>query len=575
MINKRKTSGGGLLVSISTFLIAILVIFIFTAYHSHNQLDSLENSAKVFVSNSLRRINFTSINNNNHNNNNQISNNKIISNNLHNNNENDQFITCPPKNVYPTSNPTERINHNIINLGNRIEEISPTLNSVAENSNKSFDPNYHQLKCPHGKILTFWKKLMLKDENYRTPFADYGPAVKYVTFEPDVGGWNNIRMQMELVLVLAYATGRILVLPPDQPMYLLNAGKGHQKAHSFADFFPFDYINKRLPVIEMDEFMRREAITGQLHYNHDKSMVAYPPKNKTTFIGTDRDDRNSMWEYLRNVSACPHFTPMEEFVVIPESPGTGNNRSTLPAYKKKRDIFAAKRKPVYYDDYWQKQKVIHFISKPGLGYRLLEHFYTFIHFEDDAMDRYFKRFVRDYVHYTDIIFCKAALIISELKRLGNGSYSSFHIRRGEFQYKEVKIPADQMMNNVGHLIPKGQLLFIATDEHNKTFFDSFRPRFPHIKFLDDFTALADLKGVNPNLLGMIDQVVCTRGDVFVGTWFSTFSGYITRMRGYLGYADRSNYYGDKNHRDRFQHDELPKFPFYMREWNISWYDIDR
>lgn len=80
----------------------------------------------------------------------------------------------------------------------------------------------------------------------------------------DVGGWNNIRMQMELVLVFAYATGRTLVLPPDQPMYLLNKGKGHQKAHSFADFFPFDYINQRMNVISMEEFMRREAVAGQL-----------------------------------------------------------------------------------------------------------------------------------------------------------------------------------------------------------------------------------------------------------------------------------------------------------------------
>jgi hypothetical protein len=71
-------------------------------------------------------------------------------------------------------------------------------------------------------------------------------------------------MQMELVLVFAFATGRTLVLPPDQPMYLLNQGKGHQKAHSFADFFPFDYINQRMKVISMEEFMRREGVAGQL-----------------------------------------------------------------------------------------------------------------------------------------------------------------------------------------------------------------------------------------------------------------------------------------------------------------------
>ena len=58
-------------------------------------------------------------------------------------------------------------------------------------------------------------------------------------------------MQMETVLVFAAATGRILVLPPDQPLYLLNKGKGHQNAHHFSDFFPFDLIRTRLPVIEM------------------------------------------------------------------------------------------------------------------------------------------------------------------------------------------------------------------------------------------------------------------------------------------------------------------------------------
>lgn len=119
------------------------------------------------------------------------------------------------------------------------------------------------------------------------------------------------------------------------------------------------------------------------------------------------------------------------------------------------------------------------------------------------------------------------------------------MNRGEFQYKEVKISGEDIMKNVGHLIPKGELLYVATDERNQTFFDPFRKRFPKVKFLDDFIDVADLKNVNPNYLGMIDQVVCMRGRIFVGTWFSTFSGYITRMHGYMGYHDYSVWYADK------------------------------
>jgi hypothetical protein len=160
----------------------------------------------------------------------------------------------------------------------------------------------HVLTCPNADLVSFWKAPTQEDAAYVTPYTTHGPT-KYVTFEPDVGGWNNIRMQMELVLVFAAATGRTLVLPPDQPMYLLNKGKGHQKAHSFADFFPFDFIRERVPVIEMKEFMETEALQGRL-VSPASGKVMYPPGMRSEFIGTDRDDRNLMWEYLRNATSC-------------------------------------------------------------------------------------------------------------------------------------------------------------------------------------------------------------------------------------------------------------------------------
>ncbi len=146
--------------------------------------------------------------------------------------------------------------------------------------------------------------------------------------------------------------------------------------------------------------------------------------------------------------------------------------------------------------------------------------------------------------------------------------------RGEFQYKEVKIQASELLDNVGKFIPKNELLFIATDERNRSFFDPLKARFPKLRFLDDYKDLADLSSINPNYLGMIDQIVCTQGEIFVGTWFSTFSGYITRMRGYSGRTDNTVYYGTMKHRDRYHKHELVKFPYYMREWNTSWDGID-
>jgi len=122
------------------------------------------------------------------------------------------------------------------------------------------------------------------------------------------------------------------------------------------------------------------------------------------------------------------------------------------------------------------------------------------------------------------------------------------VNRGEFQYKVVKISAEKMVENLKSVLPRDQLVFVATDERNKTFFDAFRRHFKTVRFLDDYMVSAGLQAINPNYLGMVDQIVCTRATYFVGTWFSTFSGYITRMRGYMGYEDKRTFFGDKGHR---------------------------
>eukprot|EP00602_Paraphysomonas_sp_CaronLab_P009442 CAMPEP_0185029864 /NCGR_PEP_ID=MMETSP1103-20130426/16460_1 /TAXON_ID=36769 /ORGANISM="Paraphysomonas bandaiensis, Strain Caron Lab Isolate" /LENGTH=543 /DNA_ID=CAMNT_0027564775 /DNA_START=130 /DNA_END=1758 /DNA_ORIENTATION=+ len=476
--------------------------------------------------------------------------------------------------------------------------------SVTSQNHKDSELEKSKGECPRIDRVKYWREeASASDLGYSPPLRRIGPERKYVTFEPDVGGWNNIRMQMEMVVVFAAATGRTLVLPPDQGMYLLDKGKGHENAHHFSDFFPFDRIveDRVVDVISMEEFLAKEAATGQLKvtplsietvYNrngvaslHHSNMsskqppgtIIYPPvhkgKHKVSFDATVREEKRTMWAYLRQVGACPDWEPFKHFVVIPSGGEGGgylhwkNESSQLKRLKK----FGGDRVPVLYDENWQRERLVHFISLPGFNYRQLTHWYTFLFFEDEWTDRFYKRFIRDYMHYVDVIFCKASIIVDWLLKEADGyGYSSFHTRRGELQYKEVKIPASQLLENVGEMIPRGQLVYIATDERNKTFFDDLKQRFPKLYFLDDFFEEVGLGALNPNFLGMIDQVVASRGTVFVGTWFSTFTAYITRLRGYLGLPATSVWYGDVKHRDRFQKYEVPKFPYYMREWQEAW-----
>ena len=60
----------------------------------------------------------------------------------------------------------------------------------------------------------------------------------------------------------------------------------------------------------------------------------------------------------------------------------------------------------------------------------------------------------------------------------------------------------------------------SLDEKNSTFFEPLAQHY-NLRFLSDFEDAAGLKELDPNLMGMIDTIVASRGRLFVGTWFST------------------------------------------------------
>mmetsp|Transcript_22535 Transcript_22535/g.34743 ORF Transcript_22535/g.34743 Transcript_22535/m.34743 type:complete len:124 (-) Transcript_22535:333-704(-) len=113
----------------------------------------------------------------------------------------------------------------------------------------------------------------------------------------------------------------------------------------------------------------------------------------------------------------------------------------------------------------------------------------------------------------------------------------------------------------------------------------FKPLSEHYKlyFLNDFKHL--LKDLNTNYYGMLEQLITSRGETFLGTYFSTFTGYIHRMRGYHSHKDKlPGYKEGKLHsyffspKSRVRENELYRAvqnPFWAREFPISWRDIDK
>jgi len=480
------------------------------------------------------------------------------------------------------------------------------------------------LNCkPHGgpmnelaKEMVYWEDIPI-DNKFISPLQKEGKK-QYLTFESDHGGWNNIRMAMETVMTMAVAMGRTLVLPPEQHMYLLDKGSSQRSYFSFAHFFEMDLISQEhtaLEVISMDEFLKLEGLSGNLR-DIKTGEIVFPPNNRTNYDGADhRTISKKLEAYLQQVGLVPPWDPEKCMMAFPTTADPAdikvlqelNNSAAsvkMPTYEnfidkpypvdaspfdRMKENWAGRSGLCIYDKEWQDAQLIHFAEGyDAKGARLLVHFYAFLFFEDWQQDTWMKRFVRDHIRYVDEIQCAAARIIAALRErvqsYGNdsGKYNAFHIRRGDFQYTVTRYDALHIIkNSAKEMTPKGTV-YIATDEKDQSFFDPFRKVYD-VVFLDDFKDL--LKGVNTNYYGMIDSLVAARSEVFFGCWFSTFTGYINRLRGYhnnkekgegyeMGYHN-SYYYALDDRKDHLHHFYPVKKSFYAREFPTSWRLIDK
>ena len=184
------------------------------------------------------------------------------------------------------------------------QPIVSTVNTPVMNTSISVLEEQKGILMCNGKQvdseIIYWK-IVPGDITYESPITPHHGIHhdRYLTFEYDQGGWNNVRMGMECLIVVAHAMGRTLVIPPQQHLYLLgktHKDEGDKKAHDemgFEDFFDIGLLesHKGFHVIEMQEFLEKEGVTGGLHGQ-------LPPGNTSNAWGPQ------LWSYLDKV--CVH-----------------------------------------------------------------------------------------------------------------------------------------------------------------------------------------------------------------------------------------------------------------------------
>ena len=373
----------------------------------------------------------------------------------------------------------------------------PSVDFVTSSSGLSCHEQYEPT-CDIYDYVRFWNQRFDESDCYQSPLRiPYNPTItskyngsynKFLLFEPDRGGWNNIRMAAETAMIIAHASGRTLVLPPEEKWYLLDSNKkmtgtrNHLKDIStFNTFFDMSKLIESIDIITMKEYMETVAMKGMLS--------EAPDPVKVSRLGIDHDTR-WLWKYLERTSYVREWEPGKMFigfnltVLENKHDEHGRNRNhgetgidierdnvitnihtgqsilfgEVKFGKRAKLLASHNRKLVPYDKEMHSHRSIYFPGDYRNTHRILTHFYSYVYFAEHKREHFYKRFVRDRLHYHDEIFCAASKVLKlihedasvlsgqEMPRskhfqtLGGNtsegaSFYAYHIRRGDFQFK--------------------------------------------------------------------------------------------------------------------------------------------
>ena len=296
------------------------------------------------------------------------------------------------------------------------------------------------------------------------------PWDRFVTFESDCGGFNNLRMAFEWFVTVAWLTRRTLVLPPRHPWYLIDngpiavaamktsgSGGGGERVSDYCDFFNCDALRASVPVVRAEDFVRWAE-----HSPRFESATAKMPQRKTRQASQWRMDygERQVWKRFLAEGADGNA------VNLPWGELTGYldwaKTSTLDGAAARVDsAFTSHgyRKPFTYTEAMRASPIVHFPSCDKhasevahvneMKFRYLGQLAAAVAYDSKALMASHHLLLRDSVRFVDDVWRYAAKIV---QKMGEFKYTALHIRRNELQCVALRQTAPRVFALVFVLI---------------------------------------------------------------------------------------------------------------------------
>jgi hypothetical protein len=328
-----------------------------------------------------------------------------------------------------------------------------------------------------------------------------GGSPRYLAFSLDIGAFNNIWMNFEVMALLAWLTDRTLVFPPPKRLHLLG-----DEPCSILDFVDRRALEQFVRVVTAKEFA-------------DETGLHVDPVDSETFHQSLVDlGQTQKWNSEKDALLFPGNSLTRRLELIPR---------------------LLRRRAVTLEESPEPNALLYFPSSERC--RILGPFETFVLFEDVELERLSRRFVRDAVRYHPRILNLADQLLQG-PPLDDGPYSALHIRRGDFQYQETRVEATSIIDHTAVLFHSGETVYVATDESDGAFLDPLRERYRVVTWRDLPPRVT--QAVPPRWVGIVETLICAAAQGrFAGTRLSTFSARAATVRGHLSVTPGGPRYG--------------------------------
>lgn len=313
---------------------------------------------------------------------------------------------------------------------------------------------------------------------------------RYLTFESDNGGFNNIRMAFEFFVDVARTSNRTLVLPPHEGLYLLDWGPKTSRNNDdrgwittrtqteYEDLWDLAELRKKIPLLRAQDFYDGVLRPGGA------------PEAASPNLQTNNQPDFSQWKY---------------------------------ALSKTADLAMGKCDRVRQRAESSEAKVVHIPAQlwDSSG-RPTSHEQRFLYCNSDM--------VKD-IHYQRHLYAAAS---GPIARMGVRNYTALHLRRNDFQYTQAPDAADGFLGTItGSLRPK-ETVYVASDELDPGWWSQLRSalkaRGHELVNFEDFKPELLERGLKEKFSGMVEMIICTGARSFWGSKDSTFTQGIQLLR---------------------------------------------